>query len=57
MITGIKLSKILTKLISCECKCKFDSRKCNSNQKRNNHKCRCECKTPREQMHVKKNIF
>ena len=32
MITGINESKTLTKHISCECKCKFDGRKCNSNQ-------------------------
>ena len=32
MITGINESKILTKCISCECKCKFDGRKCNSDQ-------------------------
>ena len=31
MITGIKESKTLTKHISCECKYKIDSRKCNSN--------------------------
>ena len=30
MITGIKESKSLTKHISCECKCKFDGRNCNS---------------------------
>ena len=30
MITGINESKILTKHISCKCKCKFDDRKCNS---------------------------
>ena len=30
MITGINESKTLTKHISCECKCKFDGRKCNS---------------------------
>ena len=34
------------KHISCECKCKFDGRKYNSNQKSNNDKCRCECKNP-----------
>ena len=28
----------------CECKCKFDGRKCDSNQKWNNDKCQCECK-------------
>ena len=32
MITGIKESKTLTKHISCECKCRFDGRKCNSHQ-------------------------
>ena len=44
MITGIKESKTLTKHILCKCKCKFDSRKCNSNEKWNNHKCWCQCK-------------
>ena len=44
MITGINESKILTKHISCECKCKFDEKKCNSNQWWNNDKSRCECK-------------
>ena len=43
-IIGKTESKILTKDISRECKCKFDGRKCNSNQKWNNDKCRCECK-------------
>ena len=33
MITGINGSKTFIKHISCECKCTFDSRKCNSNQK------------------------
>ena len=32
MITGINESKILTKHISCKCKCRFDGRKCNSDQ-------------------------
>ena len=44
VITGINELKRLTKDISCKCKCKFDSRKCNSDQKWNNDKCRCECK-------------
>ena len=39
MITGI-----LTKDILCKYKCKFDSRKCNSNQKWNNDRCLCKCK-------------
>ena len=32
MITGISELKILTKHISWKCICKFDGRKCNSNQ-------------------------
>ena len=42
-ITRINESKTLAKDISCECKCKFDERKYNSNQWWNNDKCRCEC--------------
>ena len=42
MITIINESKTLTKIVSCKCKCKFDGRKCNSNQKRNNDRCRCD---------------
>ena len=30
--TGITESKTLTKHILCECKCRFDERKCNSDQ-------------------------
>ena len=44
MITEINELKTLTKHISYECKCKFDSRKCNSNQKWNNNQCRYKCK-------------
>ena len=43
-ITGVNEWKTLTKDISCECKCKFDGRKCNSDQWWNNDKCQCECK-------------
>ena len=43
MITRINELKTLPKHILRECKCKFDGRKCNSNQKWNNNKCRCEC--------------
>ena len=44
MIARIKKSKILAKHISCECKHKFDGRKCNSNQWWNINKCQCECR-------------
>ena len=44
MIIGINESKTLTKYISCGCKCKFDGRKCNSDQWWNKDKCRCEHK-------------
>ena len=39
IITGINQSKILTKNIPCNCKCRFDGRKCNSDQWWNNNKC------------------
>ena len=46
MITGINELKVLlatltllTKHISCKRKCKFEGRKCNSNQWWNNYKC------------------
>ena len=42
MITEINESKTLTKHIPCKCKCRFDERKCNSEQWWNNNKCRCE---------------
>ena len=32
MITGINECRTLAKHISCECECKFDGRKCNSDQ-------------------------
>ena len=43
MVTGKNETNILTKDISCECKCKLDKKKCNSDQWWNNNKCRCEC--------------
>ena len=43
-ITGINESKTLKKHISCECKCRFDERKCNSYQWWNNNKCIRDCK-------------
>ena len=39
MITRKSESKILRKDISSECKCKFDERKCSSDQWWNNNKC------------------
>ena len=39
MITDINESKTLIKHISCDSRCKFDSRKRNSEQKWNNNKC------------------
>ena len=50
-ITRINASKILTKPILFDCKCKFNDCKCkfngkkrNSDQKWNKSLCRCECK-------------
>ena len=39
MIKWTNESKTATKHVWYECKCKFDGRKCNSNQKSNNKKC------------------
>ena len=44
MITGINESKTLTKHRSCDCKYKFDGRKCNWNYWWSKDKYRCECK-------------
>ena len=44
MITWTNESKTLTKYISSECKCKFDGKKCNSDQWWNNDKYWCECR-------------
>ena len=44
LITEKSESKILTKDILCEYKCRFDGNKCNSDQWWNNDKCLCECK-------------
>ena len=44
MIKGINKSKMLTKQISCKCKCRFDGRICNSDQSWNNNKSRYGCK-------------
>ena len=44
MITKLNEAKTLIKCISCDCKCKFDNTKCNSNQKWNSDKCPCKCK-------------
>ena len=56
MITGINELKTLTKHISCECKCKFDGRKCNSDQKWNSNKYRCKCKNLKERHLCKKRL-
>ena len=44
MTRGINELKKITKHISFQGKCKFDQRKCNSNQWWYNDKCLCECK-------------
>ena len=51
----------LTKDKSCEYKCRFDGRKCKSNQWWNNDTCQCECKKTHvsEKEHVRnpRNVF
>ena len=43
MITNKDEAKAMAELMSCDCKCKFNSTTCNSNQKWNNKPCQCEC--------------
>ena len=45
MITNKNEAKTMIKHISYDCKCKFSSITCNSNQKWNNETCQCECKS------------
>ena len=40
--------------MSCNCKCKFDGRKCNSNQKLNKKLGWCKCKNP---INIPLNLF
>ena len=48
MITNKNEAKTMAKHISCDCKCKFNSTTCNSNQKWNKKTCKCECKNDRK---------
>ena len=44
MITKVNQPKASRKHISCECQCRFDERKCNSDEWWENDKCQCEFK-------------
>ena len=44
VIANKNKAKALTEHILCDCKCKFNSTICNSNQRWNNRTCQCECK-------------
>ena len=44
MITNTKEAKSMKKHISCDYKCQFNSKTCNSSTKWNNKTCQCECK-------------
>ena len=44
IITNKNEAKAITKLISCDFKCEFNSTICSSNQKWNNNACQYECK-------------
>ena len=47
MIANKNEAKTMTKHISCDCKCKFNSATCNSNREWNNETCLCACKNYR----------
>ena len=44
MIVNENETKTMKKHISCDCKWKFHSATCNSNQEWNNETCQCACK-------------
>ena len=44
VIANKNQAKTMTKHVSCDCKCKFNSTASMSNQKWNNKTCQCECK-------------
>ena len=48
VITNKNEAKTMAKHILCDCKCKFNSTACNSNQKWNNKTCQCERKNYRK---------
>ena len=48
MITNKHEAKTMKKHISCDCKCKFNSTACNSNQKWNDETCQCKCRNYRK---------
>ena len=41
MITNKNKAEAVTEYNSCDCKCKFNSKICNSNRKWNNKTCQC----------------
>ena len=47
MITNKHKAKRIANHISCNCKCKFNSKTYDSDQKWNNKTCQCECKNYR----------
>ena len=44
MIKNKNEAKAMAKYTSCDCKCKLNSARCNSNQRRNNETYQWECK-------------
>ena len=44
MIRNENRAETMLEHVSCDCKCKFNSTTCNSNQKWNNKTCQCEFK-------------
>ena len=47
MLINKNEAETMTKYISCDCKCKFNSSTCNLNKKRNKKSCQHECKNYR----------
>ena len=48
IITNKNEANAMTEHILCDCKCKFNSTKCNSDQEWNIKSCQCKCKNYRK---------
>ena len=57
MITRVNESKLLARHISCDCKNKFEGKKCKSIQKWNKNKCRCANKNLKKHYVCKKRLY
>ena len=56
-IAGINESKSAVKHVSCNCKCRFNGIKYNSEQKWNYEQCQCECKKTSKNIYMREIMY